>query len=130
MNRFCRIVLAIFAVLYLLALGLLLIGTFGLFGSERDPLAGVFLMPLGLPWNLMLDGFPEPALPWIAALSPLMNLLIIGVIRRMTAGWAFLPAPSLCRRLAWHPTTGSNSHASCCVATPPRLCSERNCDAE
>lgn len=85
MNRLCRVVLAIFAVLYLLALGLLLIGTFGLFGSEQDPLAGVFLMPLGLPWNLMLDGFPEPARPWLSGLSPLINLLIIGTICRVTA---------------------------------------------
>ena len=29
------------------------IGFFGLFGSPRGPLAGVFLIPLGMPWILM-----------------------------------------------------------------------------
>jgi hypothetical protein len=40
-----------FALLYVLALGLFVVGTFGLFGSPSGPLADVFLMPLGLPWN-------------------------------------------------------------------------------
>ena len=40
-------------------------GTFGLFGTERDPLAGVFLLPLGLPWVLAIDLFPEPLWPWL-----------------------------------------------------------------
>ena len=39
--------------------GLLLIGTFGLFGQEKDPLSAVFLIPLGLPWFIWVDGFPE-----------------------------------------------------------------------
>ena len=59
----CGWVVRIVGILYLTALALLLIGTFGLFGQERDPSAGVFLMPLGLPWVLWLDGFPEVALP-------------------------------------------------------------------
>jgi hypothetical protein len=54
-----------------------LIGTFGLFGQERDPLAGVFLMPLGLPWVLWLEGFPEITLPWLAGMAPLLNLAIL-----------------------------------------------------
>jgi len=85
MARICPIVIAGLAVLYLLALGLLLIGTFGLFGSEHDPLAGVFLVPLGLPWNLMLDGFPETARPWLAAAAPLVNLAIVWAICRSGA---------------------------------------------
>ena len=64
-------------VLYIVALALLLVGTFGLFGQERDPLSGVFLLPLGLPWNLLADSAPEPAWPWLAAASPLLNLLIL-----------------------------------------------------
>jgi len=77
MVRICRIVTAVFALLYACALGLLAIGTFGLFGAERDPLSGVFLLPLGLPWNLFLDYTPDALRPWLAAAAPLLNLLII-----------------------------------------------------
>jgi hypothetical protein len=65
---------------------LLLIGTFGLFGEERDPLAGVFLMPLGLPWVLWLDPFPERAWPWLAGMAPLLNLAILTYLCRRRAG--------------------------------------------
>lgn len=33
------------------------------FGAEKDPLSGVFLIPLGLPWNVMLTGAAEVFLP-------------------------------------------------------------------
>jgi hypothetical protein len=70
-------------------LALLLIGTFGLFGQERDPLAGIFLMPLGLPWVLWLDRFPEMAWPWLAGMAPLLNLAILTFLcRRMASGKA------------------------------------------
>ncbi|HMQ94375.1 MAG TPA: hypothetical protein PKA33_20335 [Amaricoccus sp.] len=72
-----------FGLLYLAALGLFLVGTFGLFGSERGPLAGVFLVPLGLPWTRLLDGVAQPLLPWLAALSPLVNLAILVAICRL-----------------------------------------------
>lgn len=77
MGAVCTWVVRIAWVLYLVALAVLLIGTFGLFGQERDPLSGVFLVPLGLPWNLMLDAFPEASLPWLAALAPLLNIAIL-----------------------------------------------------
>jgi hypothetical protein len=77
MARICRIVTAGITVLYGCALGLLAIGTFGLFGAERDPLSGVFLLPLGLPWNLFLENIPDALRPWLAAAAPLLNLLII-----------------------------------------------------
>ena len=74
-----------FALAWLLALALLLIGTFGLFGSASDPLSGIFLLPLGLPWNLMLDTLPEGVLPWVAALAPGINLaLLVWMARRAT----------------------------------------------
>ncbi|WP_324828269.1 hypothetical protein [Qipengyuania zhejiangensis] len=62
----------IFVLLYTLALLLLAIGTFGWFGQEPDPLSGVFLVPLGLPWNLLGDrlGLAGPAL---AILAPAIN---------------------------------------------------------
>ena len=75
--RICRIVTVGFAVLYACALGLLAIGAFGLFGAERDPLSAVFLLPLGLPWNLYIDNTPDALRPWLAAAAPLLNLLII-----------------------------------------------------
>ena len=77
MARICRIVIAVFALLYACALGLFAIGAFGLFGADRDPLSGVFLLPLGLPWNLFLDHTPDALRPWLTAAAPLLNLLIL-----------------------------------------------------
>jgi hypothetical protein len=82
MSRPCKIVFSAFLLLYVAALGLLAVGTFGLFGAERDPLSGVFLVPLGLPWILLIDTFPEPLLPWFGAASPLVNLLAIWLVCR------------------------------------------------
>ncbi len=76
-SRVCRFVTVGFAVLTVCALGLFAIGTLGLFGAERDPLSGVFLLPLGMPWNRLIDGAPDVLLPWLAAAAPLLNLLIL-----------------------------------------------------
>jgi hypothetical protein len=84
MRRICGIAVIVFAVMYLLALAALAVGTFGLFGAETDPLAGVFLMPLGLPWNRFIDAFPRPLWPWLAALAPLLNLLLLGLLCRLS----------------------------------------------
>ena len=78
----CKWVLRIFLVLYLVALVLLLIGTFGLFGQERDPLAGVFLVPLGLPWVAWMDGLPDALLPWVGIFAPLINLAVLAFLCR------------------------------------------------
>lgn len=50
-----RLVFFIFTGLYVVALLLLAIGTFGWFGQEQDPLSAAFLLPLGLPWNILAD---------------------------------------------------------------------------
>ena len=71
-----------FAGAYLLALGLLAIGTFGLFGQEPDPLAAIPVVVLGLPWNRLVDLTPERWWPWLAAMAPLMNLLLIVAVCR------------------------------------------------
>ena len=76
MHRACRLIVIGFAILYLLAIGLFIVGTFGLFGSPSGPLAGIYLVPLGLPWNQMLFVFPEPLWPWLGARAPALNLLI------------------------------------------------------
>ncbi len=89
----CRWSLRAFAVLYVLALALYFVGTFGLFGSPSGPLAGVFLIPLGIPWHLLAELAPEPSWPWLAAAAPLVNLLILWMI---------------CRR--WHSPTRPGSY--------------------
>ena len=83
----CRWGLRILPGLYLVALALLAMGTAGLFGQERDPLAGVFLMPLGLPWVLWLDGVGAALRPWLAALAPALNLALLAAACRLLP-WA------------------------------------------
>ncbi|WP_193142826.1 hypothetical protein [Meridianimarinicoccus sp. MJW13] len=80
--RPCKIIVWLFGMLWLFAIGIFLIGQFGLFGQERDPLAGVFLLPLGLPWNRFIDFAPEATWPWLAAAMPLVNLLLLRAICR------------------------------------------------
>ncbi|MBE5074879.1 hypothetical protein IM511_11285 [Erythrobacteraceae bacterium E2-1 Yellow Sea] len=70
-------VFIIFVVLYGLAMALLAVGTFGWFGQEEDPLSGVFLLPLGLPWNLLLDRVFGMDGPFVAILSPAINAGIL-----------------------------------------------------
>ena len=65
-----------FTALYVLALALLAVGTFGWFGQERDPLSGIFLMPLGLPWTFIGDRIGLGG-PLLAILSPLVNAGIL-----------------------------------------------------
>lgn len=77
--------LGIYVVLYLGALALLIIGTFGLFGQEQDPLAGVFLLPLGLPWNILLDRIGLAG-PLLAVLAPLLNIAIVWGLWRWVKG--------------------------------------------
>jgi hypothetical protein len=67
----------IFLCAYALALLLFLIGNFGWFGQPRDPLAGVFLMPLGWPWNLLADRLGVPPSPLTGLLSPAVNLGVL-----------------------------------------------------
>ena len=66
----------IFLGCYVLAALLLLIGTFGWFGQEEDPLSSVFLLPLGLPWNLLASkaGLANVG---VALLAPAINLVIL-----------------------------------------------------
>ena len=67
-------------VLYVAALFIWAVGSFGWFGQERDPLSAVFLVPLGLPWVALTVGAPDAALPWIGGLAPLVNIAILGCI--------------------------------------------------
>jgi hypothetical protein len=85
MRLACRLFLISFSVLYALAVGLFIVGTFGLFGSPSGPLAGVFLVPLGWPWTRMIDVFPEPLWPTLAVVAPAVNLVILILICRLGA---------------------------------------------
>ena len=78
----CRIIVWIFAFLYVAAIALMLVGTFGLSGNEKDPLSGIFLLPLGLPWALIVHVAPEPLWPWLAGLAPAINLGLLIVFCR------------------------------------------------
>lgn len=78
----CRWLIGVFAVAYVAALAIYLIAEFGLFGQPRDPLGGVFLIPLGLPWNLLVDRAPEVLWPWLAAAAPAINLLLLAALCR------------------------------------------------
>lgn len=72
----------IFAALYAAAFLLFLIGTYGWFGQAKGPLAGVLLIPLGLPWNLLADRLGVPPMAATGLLAPAVNLGILYWLRR------------------------------------------------
>jgi hypothetical protein len=81
-------VLWVFLGPYTLALAVFLMGTFGWFRQPRDPLAGVFLLPLGLPWNLLADWLGLPARAAAALLAPAINLgILYWLWRRRLSGF-------------------------------------------
>jgi hypothetical protein len=86
LSRPCRWVVIGFAALYALAFALFLIGTYGWFGSPQGPLAGVFLVPLGLPWILGVGGLPELLRPAAGVAAPALNLLLLWGLCRWRAG--------------------------------------------
>ncbi|MEM6496490.1 MAG: hypothetical protein AAF709_07180 [Pseudomonadota bacterium] len=71
-----------FAFFYVLAVFILLTGTFGWFSQPRDPLSGVFLLPLGFPWVFVSNYLPDMLRPWWAIASPLLNLFILFALCR------------------------------------------------
>ncbi|WP_137702180.1 hypothetical protein [Marimonas lutisalis] len=76
---FCRFLIGLFVVLWLGALALMAIGTFGWFGQPQDPLAGVFVIILGSPW-VQLASMESVVL---ALLMPGVNLFILWFICRL-----------------------------------------------
>jgi hypothetical protein len=76
-RRICRWTANVFLALCLAALAILLVGTYGLFGQERDALAGVYVVLLGLPWVWLSDLAPEAARPWVALATPFVNVAIL-----------------------------------------------------
>ncbi len=80
--RFCRYITGGFAVLWLLAIGVLAIGTFGWFGQEKDPLSGVYLILLGAPWVQFASNAGVSG-PVLAILAPAINLAILSLLCRV-----------------------------------------------
>lgn len=83
--RICRWMLRLLALCYVVALILFVVGRYGFFGADRDPLSAVFLMPLGLPWVLFVDLLPDSLWPIAAALVPLLNLALLAALCRWAA---------------------------------------------
>ncbi|MGX1096920.1 hypothetical protein [Amorphus sp. MBR-141] len=79
----CRLTVVFLAVLYGLALALLAVGLFGLFGNPPDPLAGIYVILLGVPWSLLLDDVPDAWAPWAAGLAPLVNIALVAALCRL-----------------------------------------------
>jgi hypothetical protein len=79
----CSLIAKGFGSLYVLALIIWLIGTFGWSGNEPDPLSGVFLVILGQPWVRWTDMLPEAWWPFAAALTPALNVSILLVLCRL-----------------------------------------------
>ena len=76
----CKAILIGFCALYVLAIAIWALGTFGWFGVEKDPLSGVFLIILGQPWVRWIDALPEVMWPAGGILTPLINVAIISSI--------------------------------------------------
>ena len=59
------------------------VGTWGWLGAERDPLSGIFLIPLGMPWTLFMgsagkfDPFGGVSPAVLATLAPASNLAVL-----------------------------------------------------
>ncbi|MHA1128148.1 MAG: hypothetical protein ACTSRN_04240 [Alphaproteobacteria bacterium] len=79
----CKIILWILIIAYIVALVLWAVGTFGLFGQETDPLSGIFLIPLGMPWNFLADYIPESMRAYAGVVAPLINIGILSLICRV-----------------------------------------------
>lgn len=83
----CRIAVAGFALAYAAALALLAVGTWGLLGAERDPLSGVYLLLLGLPWSHLADRVSVGFGQVMAFVAPAVNLgLLVALCAWRRAG--------------------------------------------
>lgn len=73
----CRMVVRAFGLLYLAALAFTGISATGWFDFARAPLAGVFLVVIGLPWTLAAAWFADPLQPLVAAVAPAATLILL-----------------------------------------------------
>ena len=80
----CRMVVRAFGLMYLAALAYTAISATGWFDFAPAPLAGVFLVVIGLPWTLAAAWFPDAWQPLVAATAPLVTLVLL---------WAYCHRP-------------------------------------
>lgn len=80
----CRMVVRAFGLLYLATLAYAAVSATGWFDFAPAPLAGVFLVVIGLPWTLAAAWFPDQWQPFVAAAAPLMTLILL---------WAYCHRP-------------------------------------
>jgi hypothetical protein len=73
----CRMSVRAFGLLYLGILALQGISSLGWFGFAPAPLAGVFLVVIGLPWTLAAAWFPDHLQPLVGALAPCATLIML-----------------------------------------------------
>ena len=66
------------------ALVILMIGVYGLFGQQPDPISGLGVVMLGWPWTRFVDALPEAAWPFATALAPALNAGILFTLWRLT----------------------------------------------
>jgi hypothetical protein len=83
MVRACTFFLLAFCILYLLAIIIWAIGTFGWFGANKDPLSGAFLIILGQPWARWVDLLPDSLWPIGGIFAPAINASIIYAVCRL-----------------------------------------------
>lgn len=78
----------LYAGLCVLAFGVFLAGLPAIAGEDADPLAGIFIFLLALPWIFALDALGELPL-WATALASIaamgVNFLILSLLLRRTA---------------------------------------------
>ncbi|SEA99396.1 hypothetical protein [Rubrimonas cliftonensis] len=86
MRRAFGIAAGVVALLWIAAAALFLAGRYGWAGAEPDPLSGVFLIPLGLPWNRLIEAAFEAAWPWLALAAPGINVALLLLLRRWAGG--------------------------------------------
>jgi hypothetical protein len=85
-----------FGLLYLLALAFTGISATGWFDFAPAPLAGVFLVVIGLPWTLAAAWFPDQLQPLVAAVAPLLTLVLLwGYCHWPRQNWSRHPSPQL-----------------------------------
>ncbi len=80
--RFYSVLVWLYAAAYILALAAFAGGRADLVDPSAARQALAMLTTLGLPWTLLWEGARAPDGPWLPITAPLLNLVIVGAIRR------------------------------------------------
>ncbi len=71
-----------FLIAFAAALGFFASNMLGMFGQTPDALAGLYLLPFGLPWNMIGMELPDPYPLFIGLGGPIINLAILWLLWR------------------------------------------------